>query len=68
MNLEVREYAKAGEKDRVFSLKEERDTARAYGVEREMNIFPGMAHDMMLEPNWQQVAEYILAWLAKRGL
>jgi pimeloyl-ACP methyl ester carboxylesterase len=58
----------AGEKDRVFSTKEQRDTARAYGVERDMNIFPGMAHDMMLEPNWQQVAEYILAWLAKQGL
>jgi pimeloyl-ACP methyl ester carboxylesterase len=56
----------AAENDRVFSLKEEQCTARAYGTQAE--IFPNMAHDMMLEPNWEQVAEHILGWLNKRGL
>jgi len=41
-------------------------TARAYGVEPVM--FGTMAHDMMLEPGWQTVAERILAWLEERRL
>jgi hypothetical protein len=41
-------------------------TARAYGAEA--HVFPAMAHDMMLEPGWQTVADRILAWLAERGL
>jgi pimeloyl-ACP methyl ester carboxylesterase len=52
--------------DRIFSVAEEQATARAYGTEAE--IFPGMAHNMMLEPNWQQVADRILGWLQERGL
>jgi pimeloyl-ACP methyl ester carboxylesterase len=31
-------------------------------------IFPGMAHDMMLEAGWQTVADRILLWLEERGL
>ena len=56
----------AGEKDRVFSVKEQQRTARTYGTEAE--IFPGMAHDMMLEPNWKLVANRILDWLDTSGL
>lgn len=56
----------AAANDRVFSVAEEQATARAYGTEAE--IFPDMAHDMMLEPNWQQVADRILSWLQERGL
>jgi pimeloyl-ACP methyl ester carboxylesterase len=56
----------AGANDRVFSVAEEQATARAYGTEAE--IFPDMAHDMMLEPNWQPVAERILRWLQEHGL
>ena len=56
----------AAEKDRVFSVKEEQRTARAYGTEAE--IFPDMAHDMMLEPNWKLVANRILDWLDTSGL
>ena len=41
-------------------------TARAYGVQAE--IFPDMAHDMMLEAGWRSVAERILIWLNERGL
>jgi pimeloyl-ACP methyl ester carboxylesterase len=56
----------AAANDRVFSVAEAQATARAYGTEAE--IFPDMAHDMMLEPNWQRVADRILGWLQEHGL
>jgi alpha-beta hydrolase superfamily lysophospholipase len=46
--------------------KEVHATARAYGTKAE--IFPDMAHDMMLEPGWDAVAERIHAWLSAHGL
>lgn len=46
------------EKDAIFSVKEIQATARAYGTEAV--IFKNMAHDMMLEENWQDVADVIL--------
>lgn len=52
----------AGEKDRIFTVPEERRTALAYGVEAE--VFPGMAHNMMVEPGWEQVADRVTAWAA----
>jgi len=56
----------AAENDKVFSIDEQQSTARAYGNEAE--IFPDMAHDMMLEPDWRQVADRILNWLQEREL
>ena len=41
-------------------------TAQTYGAQ--VHIFPHMAHTMMLEPAWQKVADYILAWLQQRHL
>lgn len=41
-------------------------TARAYRTEAE--VFPNMAHDMMLEPGWRKVAERIVAWLQEWDL
>jgi pimeloyl-ACP methyl ester carboxylesterase len=41
-------------------------TARAYGVQAE--IFPNMAHDMMLEKDWEAVAKRILEWLNEKGI
>jgi pimeloyl-ACP methyl ester carboxylesterase len=52
--------------DRVFNVGEEKSTARAYGTQAE--IFPDMAHDMMLEPGWLSVAQRINDWLSARGL
>jgi len=49
------------EDDIVFTQQEVRATAGAYHTEAE--IFPKMAHDMMLEPGWAAVAERIHAWL-----
>ena len=52
------------ENDIVFTRQEVRATAAAYHTEAE--IFPEMAHDMMLEPGWAAVAERIHAWLETR--
>ncbi|OBH07052.1 alpha/beta hydrolase [Mycobacterium sp. E2699] len=52
------------EDDIVFTQQEVRATAAAYRTEAE--FFPGMAHDMMLEPGWAAVAERIHAWLETR--
>ncbi len=47
--------------DRLISPEEIEATARAYRTQAE--VFPGMAHDMMLEAGWQTVADRILGWL-----
>jgi pimeloyl-ACP methyl ester carboxylesterase len=52
--------------DRVFTNDEVHATARAYHTTAQ--IFPNMAHDMMLEAGWQQVADRIVGWLDERGL
>jgi pimeloyl-ACP methyl ester carboxylesterase len=52
--------------DAIFTEAEQRRTAAGWGARAE--IFPGMAHDMMLDPNWRAVADRILAWLDERGL
>jgi pimeloyl-ACP methyl ester carboxylesterase len=52
--------------DGCFTVKEAHATARAYGTEAE--IFPGMGHNMMLEPRWRAVAGKIEGWLTSRGL
>ncbi|WP_137938404.1 alpha/beta hydrolase [Chitinivorax sp. B] len=41
-------------------------TASRYGVHAE--IFPNMAHVMMLEPNWEEPAKRILNWLSEQAL
>lgn len=48
-------------KDTVFSPAEIEATASAYNTTGE--IFDEMAHDMMLEPKWESVAERISDWL-----
>ncbi len=52
------------ENDIIFTQTEVRETAAAYHTEAE--FFSGMAHDMMLEPGWADVAERIHAWLETR--
>lgn len=47
--------------DRTITPREVKATARAYGTQVE--ILPNLAHDVMLEPGWQRVADRILAWL-----
>jgi pimeloyl-ACP methyl ester carboxylesterase len=52
--------------DRLISPSEVEATARAYQTQAE--VFPGIAHDMMLEAGWQVVADRILGWLNEQGL
>ena len=52
--------------DNLISPAEVEATAHAYHTQAEM--FPGMAHDMMLETGWQTVADRILGWLGAQGL
>jgi pimeloyl-ACP methyl ester carboxylesterase len=54
------------EKDAVVSQKSVRDTAKAYSTRAEM--FPDLAHDVMLESGWEVVAKRILEWLKERGV
>jgi alpha-beta hydrolase superfamily lysophospholipase len=54
------------EKDNAVTPDQVHATARGYGLQAE--IFPNMAHDMMLEPEWESVARRILEWLKKKGM
>jgi alpha-beta hydrolase superfamily lysophospholipase len=64
--VEVPLLVLGAENDMIISQNEVRATAHAYNVEA--HIFPDMAHDMMLETNWQQVADHILAWMNNRDM
>lgn len=48
------------ERDTFFTRKEVEDTGRAYGTTA---TFFRMAHDMMLEDGWRDVADHIMDWL-----
>lgn len=52
--------------DMIFHPNQIRATARAYSTEA--ILFPNMAHDMMLEPGWELVAERIIAWLKEKNI
>ena len=47
----------AGSEDRIFSVKEIRKLAGAYGVEPQ--VIEGAAHDLMLGPKWEEAAEAV---------
>jgi pimeloyl-ACP methyl ester carboxylesterase len=50
-----------GADDTIFSPADVAATARAYRTQPVM--FPGLAHDMMLEEGWEKVADHIRAWI-----
>ena len=52
--------------DASFSRDEVEATARAYKTQAE--FFSNMAHVMMLESGWRNVAERILSWLREKKL
>ena len=54
------------ENDAVISVKNVNATAKAYNTQAQ--IFPNMAHDMMLEKDWRPVADKILSWLNEKGI
>jgi len=49
------------ERDILVPPSEVEQAARAYGAAAE--IFPGMGHVMMLEADWQKVADRIIEWM-----
>jgi alpha-beta hydrolase superfamily lysophospholipase len=51
-------------RDNMIGPRELEATARAYDTQAE--IIPDVAHNSMLEQNWQSVAERILSWLNER--
>ncbi|WP_203824147.1 alpha/beta hydrolase [Actinoplanes palleronii] len=51
--------------DRVVSRKALDRAAAAYGGDP--LLFPGMAHDLMLESSWAEPIDAILDWLGKQG-
>jgi alpha-beta hydrolase superfamily lysophospholipase len=53
------------EDDTIFHPEEIEATAKAYQTQPIM--FSNMAHDMMLERDWQAVADRILNWLDEKG-
>lgn len=53
-----------GTDDNIFRPYEIVATAKAYRTEAV--IFPNMAHDLMLDPGWQTVADRIMGWLSER--
>ena len=54
------------EHDAIVTPRETCSIATTYGTEAE--IFPNLAHDMMLEPGWQAVAERVQRWLTAQSL
>jgi alpha-beta hydrolase superfamily lysophospholipase len=52
------------EHDAFFTRAMVEETARFHGVEA--RIFGAMAHAMMLEPQWEEVAGHVHAWLEER--
>ena len=54
-----------GADDFIFSPGEVARTAAAYGTEPVM--IPGLAHDMMLDTNWERAADALRGWLGTVG-
>jgi pimeloyl-ACP methyl ester carboxylesterase len=52
--------------DSIFKTREIEATAKAYKTSPV--IFPDMAHDMMLESGWKEVADHIITWLTEKGI
>jgi pimeloyl-ACP methyl ester carboxylesterase len=50
--------------DALIASKKIEKTARAFNAD--CKIFPDMAHDLMLERDWQTVADFMIQWLEKK--
>ena len=60
----------AGEEDHIAPPILGKASLRKYpkGVNTEFKQFEGRGHSLVVDRGWQEVAEYSLAWLRKRGL
>ncbi|GFH06517.1 AB hydrolase-1 domain-containing protein, partial [Haematococcus lacustris] len=54
-------FVLGGADDKVVDVEAIQELAASYGVEP--IILPNMAHDVMLDTRWEQVAERLAAWL-----
>lgn len=54
-------FVLAGDQDAIFTVPEVRATAALLNARLE--ILPGLAHDLMIDPQWERVAAAILDWL-----
>jgi pimeloyl-ACP methyl ester carboxylesterase len=54
-------FVAGAEDDALFSPDEVRATAETYKAD--VQLFPGLAHDVMLDSNWKLAADGILQWL-----
>jgi pimeloyl-ACP methyl ester carboxylesterase len=52
------------ENDALIAPQKIKKTARAFNAD--CKIFPAMAHDLMLERDWQKVADFMIEWLEKK--
>jgi pimeloyl-ACP methyl ester carboxylesterase len=52
--------------DKVLFEPEMRACAEKFGAD--YHQFSNVGHDMFLDDNWREVADYISAWLTKKGL
>ena len=52
------------ENDALIAPKKIEKTARLFNAD--CKIFPDMAHDLMLERDWQTVADFMIEWLKKK--
>ena len=60
--VQVRLAVLGASADAIFTATEIEATARAYGTEPVM--FAGMGHDVMLDPAWTSVADWLIGWCA----
>lgn len=56
----------AGEKDALFSVKEEEATARHYGAD--FYVIKDTAHNAMIERSYRESAKYLHDWLLSKGI
>jgi pimeloyl-ACP methyl ester carboxylesterase len=55
-----------GANDRVFPQAEIEALGQAYNAP--VTMLPDTAHDIMLEANWREAADRIIAWLGEKGI
>lgn len=60
-HLKIRQLLLAAEKDTIFSVEQNEATAKKYNAD--FVLMKNMAHDIMLEPKWEEAADKINEWL-----
>ena len=55
-----------GDKDQIFSMRDFEETARKY--EAPLEVISGAGHNLMLEPNHEEIAAKIEHWFTRESL